>query len=448
MSAEPHTQLSLPSVSKMRPHVLRALSRYWPADCSAIEHLPLKVRDPQIAIQPPLRLEAVRMPAWAAAWAVDGELLVPTEALNTTRQDHPDNWASVDWILAAFLLLEGWHERLWENQHGPIHSYSLRLSGWDQRAWQHAWVNRIGLFLRQWAIQRNGLATEQQLGALPVAEIRMTHDVDALRKTLPIRLKQGAFNLFNAARSLRQGQFTTAGKRLRQANRFLLGREDWWLFDRLIAQEQQAGMNAIYHFHADPRPKTPKRWLFDPSYPIEEIAQRGLLQQLKESGHHIGLHPGFDTWQSADQIAAARDQLQQAAGCPVSHVRQHWLRFSWRDTWNAQASAGLKQDSTLMFNDRPGFRTSSVLAWQPWNPIANAAHQLTALPTVLMDSHCYDYQPMTADQRQQAIQHWIGECQAVHGQVAVLWHPHTLSHDYGWSEGFNDTLASLMESRP
>ena len=64
-----------------------------------------------------------------------------------------------------------------------------------------------------------------------------------------------------------------------------------------------------------------------------------------------------------------------------------------------------------------------------------------------MDSHCYDYQPMTTHQRQQSIQHWIGECQAVRGQVAVLWHPHTLSQDYGWYEGFNDTIAALMENR-
>jgi len=54
---------------------------------------------------------------------------------------------------------------------------------------------------------------------------------------------------------------------------------------------------------------------------------------------------------------------------------------------------------------------------------------------------------MTADQRQQSIQHWLGECQAVHGQVAVLWHPHTLSQDYGWSQGFKETIANLGETR-
>jgi hypothetical protein len=430
----------------MRAHVLGALARYWPADSTPISKLPLKTVDPQPAISLPLHLQPATIPHWAAACAVDGQLLVPAEAIPKTAQNSEHQWPCVDWILAAFLLLEGWHERLWEHQHGPVHSYSFRLTEWDERAWQHAWVNRIGLFLRQWAIEQHGPNTAAELGDLPVADIQMTHDVDAVRKTLPIRLKQGAFNLFNAARALRRRQPTQAGNRLGQATRFLLGRDDWWVFDRLLADEQSANIRATWHFHADPRAKTPKRWLFDPGYAIQAPAQRRLLQQLGQAGHRIGLHPGFDTWQSQTLIAAARHQLEQAAGGAVTHCRQHWLRFSWKDTWHAQANAGLMHDTTLMFNDRPGYRTSSALAWQPWNQNTDAAHRLTALPTVLMDSHCYDYQLMTTQQRQQAIEHWLGECQAVHGQVAVLWHPHTLSRDYGWSEGFNDILASVKEN--
>lgn len=438
---------TLPQASQIRSHVLSALARYWPAGGIPVTTLPLQVIHPQPAISLPLRLQQVSVPHWAADAAVEGQLLVPREAIPANTQTSADTWRSVDWLLAAFLLLEGWHERLWEHQYGPIHSYSLHLTNWDQRAWQHAWVNRVGLFLRQWAIQRDGLIAEQQMGALPEAEIRMTHDVDALRKTLPIRFKQGAFNLFNAARALRQGHCAVAVKRLRQAKRFFFGRENWWVFDRLIALENQTRITATYHFYADPRSKTLKRWLLDPSYSIEELEKSSLLQQLKQSGHHIGLHPGFDTWQSASQLDAARDQLERAAGCTVNHVRQHWLRFSWHETWSAQDLAGLKQDTTLMFNDRPGYRTSSALAWQPWDPNTKTAHPLTALPTVLMDSHFYDYQPMSADQRRQSIQNWIGECKAVHGQVAVLWHPHTLSLDYGWSEGFNDTIANFVENR-
>lgn len=434
--------MNLPSNADIKSHVVASLRRYWLGDFSYVSQLPITriVNKPSIVI--PLRLSSVSLPPWADSFGVNGCILVPKEILSSSISNCSD-WRSVDWWLAAFLMLEGWHERLWECKYGPIHSYSISLSNWDQRAWHYAWVNRIALFLRQWAIQCNGPAAEQHLGNLPAAEIRMTHDVDALSKTLPIRLKQGAFNLFNAARALRQGQFSNVCRHFHQATRFLLGCENWWVFDRLIALESEARIIATYHFYAEPRSKTFKRWLLDPSYSIEELAQSGLLQQLKKYGHHIGLHPGFDTWRSAAQLDAAREHLQRATGFTAIHVRQHWLRFSWSDTWNAQSVAGLKQDTTLMFNDRPGYRTSSALAWKPWNPASDAAHLLTALPTVLMDSHCYDYQPMTAEQRRQSIQHWIGECQAVRGQVAVLWHPHTLSHDYGWSQGFNDTISTF-----
>ena len=151
---------------------------------------------------------------------------------------------------------------------------------------------------------------------------------------------------------------------MRQANRFILGWENWRVFDRLIVLEQQAGITATYHFYADPRSKTLQRWLLDPSYSIEELAQSSLLKQLSRSGHQIGLHPGFDTWHSADKIDSARDQLERAAGITISHVRQHWRRFSWCDTWNAQVGrteAGhnfdVQRPSRLPHQQRPCLAT-------------------------------------------------------------------------------------------
>lgn len=433
----------LPDRQEMRDHVFRALSRYWPDGDRPLRRLPLKASEPAPAIDTPLRLKSVQMPKWAMSCAVDGELLVPKEAFLATRSSTNDQWESVDWILATFLLLEGWHERLWEYQHGPIHSYSFRLKGWDERAWQRAWVNRIGLFLRLWVEREEGLEAKHLLGALPLVDLRMTHDVDAVSKTFPIRLKQSAFNFFNTFWGLRRSQPKVAKKCLRQGIKFLTSRDEWWLFDRILADEKSANIVATWHFYGDQRPGTLKRWVFDPGYDIRASAQRKLLQQLINAGHEIGLHPGFDNWQHGSDITTSREVLEHAAGCEVKECRQHWLRFSWSDTWRAQQKAGLARDTTLMFNDRAGFRNSSALAWHPWNTKEDSAHQLKALSTVFMDSHFYDYQPMTRHQRNQSIHHWLGECQAVCGQNAVLWHPHTLSADYGWTDGFYDTLSTI-----
>lgn len=387
----------------------------------------------------PLQLVKVRLPDWGVAYGIDGAILIPRETLPESG-----DWRQVDWWLAAFLMLEGWHERIWEEQHGPIHSYSLRLKGWDKRVWQHAWVNRIALFFRAWSAEYTNTSVERLFGPLPAPEFVMTHDVDAVAKTLPIRIKQGAFNLVNALRALVKRDLSAASARTIQAWRFLFGREDWWTLDRLLDLERRAHLHSRYHFYADHRRKAPKRWFLDPSYDVASLNIRDFLRRLADSGAIIGLHPSFDSWKEAASISQQRNNLEAASGRPCSVCRQHWLRFSWAKTWEAQEDAGILEDTTLMFNDRPGFRNAGAIAWHPWQAAKGAAGQLLALPTILMDSHFYDYQPMSDHERYLSMQHWVQECREVCGQSTVLWHPHTLTEDYGWKQGFEELL-SLMQ---
>ena len=434
---------TLPNSERIRAHVLAALGRYWSKDHTSVASLPV-AKITAVTISGPLRLVEIKLPDWAAHCGIGASLLIPREAISSNSQSS-DDWQQVDWWLAAFLLLEAWHERLWEHEHGPIHSYSFRLPGWDERAWERAWVNRIGLFLRRWATHQSGAAAETQMGLLHKHQIHLTHDVDALAKTLPIRLKQSSFNLLNAARCLRHGQYRHMVGRLLHASSFLFSWDDWWTFTQLQKWEADAGIRATFYFHADRRLKTLKNWLFDPSYDLAAPKQSALLRHLVSEGHRIGLHPSFDTWQDYLQIAAQRAWVEESAGVSITQCRQHWLRFSWQYTWAAQQSAGLKYDSTLMFNDRHGFRNSSALCWAPWHPHGDSSHDIYALPTVFMDSHFYDYQSISPALRNQTIRNYIEECNIVSGEVALLWHPHTLSKDFGWSDGFRDLINLIKE---
>ncbi len=435
---------ALPSSKEIRAHVLAALGRYWPNDAQPVNDLPTTELTLAEAITGPLQLIEVKLPKWAEDCGVDGCLLVPQEAV-VPQPRSTDVWQQADWWLAAFLLLEAWHERVWEHECGPIHSYSVHLKGWDERVWQRAWVNRIALFLRRWAIYHSGIDVEARIGPLPNTKIQMTHDVDAVAKTLPIRFKQGAFNLFNAFRFLRSKQYSEAGSRLIKMGRFLIGREDWWTFDHLLKVEADANIIAIFNFHVDPRQKSLKRWLFDPGYNILKSRQKELLTKIIHDGHRIGLHPGFDTWRRSERIAEQRHYLEEATKGKVTDCRQHWLRFSWRDTWAAQQAAGIQHDTTMMFNDRSGFRNSSALIWQPWGTKRSEVMKLTSQATVFMDSHFYDYQPIPPAERYALMQYWLKEVYEVSGSAAILWHPHTLSNDYGWSEGFEDAVRTTKE---
>ena len=432
-------ELRFPPPEVIRQHVLSALKRYWYVGQFAVEALPVR-SESNVNITLPLRMVLVKLPEWAGSAGVSGEILVPQEAF----KDGGD-WRHVDWWLAAFLMLECWHERVWEEKYGPIHSYSLRLRGWDDRVWEHAWVNRIALFLRLWVVQIESKSAELLLSPLPQSKILITHDVDAITKTLQIRIKQSGFNLFNALRALLKLDLNTAYAKSKKALRFLFGSEDWWTLDALLDTEIRNNLQARYHFYADFRRKTPQRWLFDPSYSVKSERLRVFLRRIVDSGAEIGLHPSFDSWQESTLISQQKNNLDTAAGLSSRACRQHWLRFSWRKTWVAQELAGITDDTTLMFNDRPGLRSASAVSWHPWQAEPGKAHLLTALPTVLMDSHFYDYRLMTDKARCLAIQRWVKECREVSGEIAVLWHPHTLTKDYGWSEGFKELIMQIAK---
>jgi hypothetical protein len=347
-------------------------------------------------------------------------------------------WRRVDWWSAAFWHLNASAERAVERERGPIHSYGFRLHGWDARIWDHAWVNRIALFLRRWAARELGRDETSLLGTLPEPTFVVTHDLDAVSKTWAIRFKQSVFHVFNSFRALRHGRVATAWHKGRAAARFGLTRGDFWLFDDWTRLEDELGIRSHINVYANHRiaGQSWKQMLIDPSYEPGEDRLRRCLRDLHQRGWTIGLHQSFNAWGEAEGIANERRRLENVLGLPITSCRQHWLRFSWEKTWRAQQAAGLTLDTTAGFNNRPGFRNGAALAWNPWDPATNTPLKLTAMPLVLMDSQVYDYESLDDESRRREIARWVGEVHAVHGVGTFLWHPHTLGSDYGWRDGF------------
>lgn len=433
-------ELKLPDRDVLCSHLIDSLRAYWPENSYLLSEIPVHCVGGKVNISLPLEMVAVDLPEWGKKLGVEGQMLVPQECVSF--QNGKGEWKHVDWWLAMFLLLEGWHERLWEQKHGTIHSYSFRLKGWDSRAWDYAWVNRMALFLRNWCLMEK---ETQTLGEEPKYRFLITHDVDAVSKTFAIRLKQGAFNFYNCYQNILRGKFADSWKSTSKGLRMLFTNEDWWVFDKLLKMESENKACIIFHFYADDGKKSFKQWLMDPSYDVSSDQFKMLFQKIHQKGHIIGLHPSYDAWNNSGILEKQKQVLDGCLKNKVKVCRQHWLRFSWQKTWEAQSRALFEQDYTLMFNDRPGFRNSAALNWSPWNPEENRAHTIQCNPTVLMDSHLYDYLNLKKNKREVEIKKWVTECQNVYGEGVVLWHPHTLTKAYGWQSGFEELLRQVSK---
>jgi hypothetical protein len=273
----------------------------------------------------------------------------------------------------------------------------------------------------------------------------MTHDVDAIKKTTAIRLKQTVFIIFTAFRVLLKGNIRLAIKKIKQSFIFLFNNKEWSFFEELLACEKKIKIKSTFNFYSDLQSKKFKNALFDPNYKINSPLVKEIIANIRSDNHEIGLHPGFDSWNNIKNLKIQKKNLENILGIVVSNVRQHWLRFSWGDTWACQEVVGLKLDTTLMFNDIPGYRNSCALVWHPWNMKKKQSHNIKAMPTTIMDSHLYDYLDLGDEERDNLMTYWIEECNFIYGEMAILWHPHTLTKDYGWHDGFKKILAKIKK---
>lgn len=424
----------------MRGLISHALRRYWPLGADPVEHLPIPALVITATESLPPSLAYVVLPDWAADLAPPEGMLVPKHLI-AAGSDEP--WTRTDWWQAAFWYLNCSAERAHERVHGPIHSYSMRLDGWDPAMCDYAWVNRIALFLRRWAARLGQKEEGELLGSLPRAEISITHDVDAVRKTLAIRLKQTAFCGFNGLRRLLRGQAYSGTQKLAQGMRFLLGNHDYRLIEQIARLEDAHGLRSRFNLYGGGGRlcRSPKNMLFDPGYDVGEPVLAASLRKLVADGWQMGVHQSFDAWADANRMRNEKLRVEAALGRGVTTCRQHWLRFGWDVTWPAQVSAGFALDTTLGFNDRPGFRAGAALQFSPsW---ALGRSDFEVLPMVLMDSHLYDYLDLDKDERERELRRWLDEVRFVRGQASVIWHTHVLAGDYGWGDGFQQLLAAL-----
>jgi len=437
-----HGFMNAPSAHSVRSHVIEALKRYWPEGRLFIERLCVPRAAPDRGENIPPAVTLVRLPDWAADCGVDGRILVPAF---TVIEGKGPRWRNTDWFYAAFWMLNGSAEREYERRHGPIHSYACKLRGWNPLLWRHAWVNRIALFLRRWAA-REKMGDEQALmGPMPRHRIMLTHDVDAVSKTMAIRLKRSCFLAYNALKSCCDPNKKDFSKYIREMACYLASSDDYWCFDHITDIEKQYGVNSIFFLYAGAHSnrRTLKTKLLDPCYDVADARVRRKLRQLRDAGWKVGLHPSFEAWKDSGRIYRERRYLEKQLALPITSCRQHWLRFSWKKTWPAQIKAGIEMDYTLGFNDRPGFRTSAALIYRPLFADSDDVAEFWAAPLLLMDSQVYDYQLLEDTQRFNMIDAYIREVIQVHGEASILWHQRTLSADYNWGAGYIRVLDML-----
>lgn len=365
----------------------------------------------------------VPLPSWASH-------LVPADhkGLFLPQFSEAETYLDYDWFRAIEFYATLQFELKFEEANGPTHSYSKKLDekGWP--AFDNAWVNRIAAFLKLWRAREIGKDPLEHFGEMPRGRVILTHDVDALAMTPRMRIKQ--------ATSLALcGQFSSSAK-------VLLNRGNRIPFDTILKAEAAADVKSIWLIFAQsPRQLlSPFQHFLNPQYSLRE---KKLIEQIRGplDNHSKGLHSSFASWDNAELLRDEKLALDSFIGYTTKYIRQHWLRFSVRETWKLQYEAGFSTDFTLGFNDRTGFRASTTLPLHPFN------NDFSAVSTVIMDSNLFTAAINSPADRNREIDRILDEIESFGGQAAINWHPHTFLQSYGWGETYYYLLDSLSRRK-
>jgi hypothetical protein len=199
-----------------------------------------------------------------------------------------------------------------------------------------------------------------------------------------------------------------------------------WLFDEIVAAEQSRGFASTFFFAATSR-FDEFGCRHDVTYDVGQPEFRQVLRSLARREVGIGLHIGYRAVDNAARIVAELSRLEEAAQASIRGSRHHYWHLStpiW-GSLEAHGRAGLEYDSSVGFNDAPGYRLGIAMPFTPWNPQSEEAISTLQIPTVAMDSMFFHGKKATVDGAVARLAALVDVLKRFRGTAAVDWHEYT-----------------------
>lgn len=223
--------------------------------------------------------------------------------------------------------------------------------------------------------------------------------------------------------------------------RSISDRADYWNFEKIIDLEKKYGFRSTLFFAGSNFFET--TCPYDFVYRINEPKFKRLFQRLKSESFEIGLHASFESSNNGEQFLKEKKTLEKQAKTNISGIRMHFWHLDWRkphETFRYHQKAGFFYDSSLAFNDEPGFARGIALPYHPWDEKEKKAMDLLEIPPTLMDS-----QVMQKEQPLKMALNHLKIIKEVGGLAVLDWHNHVFDEkDFpGWGNVYEKILEVL-----
>lgn len=264
--------------------------------------------------------------------------------------------------------------------------------------------------------------------------ISCTHDVDAIKKTLLIRGKQGAFLLYNSLKSVIEKDRNKCLLYFKKAINMLFRKTEYWMIDDITKLSEKYNLQPIFFIYSSKARNNIKlsNYIINPQY---NIRNKKVIEKFKKSvgDFEVGLHGSYEGYNNVEYLKEEKDILEHALDRKVLWNRNHWLRFSVNKSFKTMEFVELQYDSTVGFNDIIGFRSGTCTPYYPYNFDTEKAYNIIEYPLIIMDSALFNYLRLDKEQAFEECMQIIAWVRLYRGTLTLNWHNRVFSEDFNWN---------------
>ena len=368
--------------------------------------------------------------------------------------------APFDLIAAAFLLLACWDEHTSpeRDQHGRLPftaSVFARNDALDYRAPAVDGYLRLVRILVNEGLEAADRGALQRLdwaapytrdggegGGAAAFAVALTHDVDGLKRWTARGWLAAAKRTVGAARTgnWEKAHFELGGVGYALTRDIPRGRDPFWTFPELLAQEDERGVSSTFFLLASHGHPT------DGSQPaVYRKRLPRLVALLRDADREIGLHGNDRDRIEEGGLAEDRAALAEKAQVEIAGMRYHYLRCLYHETLPLLDTQGFAYDTSLAFAEREGFRCGFSFPFHPYDLRRERPLDLVELPLAIMDSSLQEkkYRGLDAPQAREAAQAVLATLRESGGAAALLWHHNRFHAHVG--RGYGDVYWQLLD---
>lgn len=172
---------------------------------------------------------------------------------------------------------------------------------------------------------------------------------------------------------------------------------------------------------------------WDSPYKASNPAYQGFICDLRDAGYEVGLHPSYNAGFKPALLKQEKQALEAVLGQPVTHSRQHFLRYRIPDTFRHYQEQGILQDFSLTPIRQGGFVTGMARPYPWFDLYQNEPQDLMLHPTMVMDRTLQLYQALSPAEGLRELRDYQERCYQAGGIFTILLHNETLSEEGDWA---------------